>query len=244
MYRIIGDYMKKEVSNYLINNEKHNNILKILYAYPDGLSLREIAYALLGEKITVERKDNPYLSEATVNNIRIKLEEDKEKDYLITGEIPSDEKRIWECLKSLEKKGFINQEEGGKKYTLNLHVRNALDKLLPTMKNINVLEKYAESIELMEANSHIIHARKFIDIYLSEKIAKEYKNSEEIQKKIRKISKEWEELLIDLGGLFKDVREAIVKDDCESWLNLEPHIAVVMHLPPINIEKLLFEKIK
>ncbi len=236
--------MKKEVSNYLINNEKHNNILKILYAYPKGLSLREIVYALLGEKITVERKDNPYLSEATVNNIRIKLEEDKEKDYLITGEIPSDEKRIWECLKSLEKKGFINQEEGAKKYTLNLHVRNALNKLLPTMKNINVLEKYAESIELMEANSHIISARKFIDIYLSEKISKEYKNSEEIQKKIRKISKEWEELLIDLGGLFKDVREAIEKDDCETWLNLEPHITVVMHLPPINIEKLLFEKIK
>lgn len=210
-----GVNMPKITVKNIFKNVKYINILRVLNAYEEGLTLKHLGYILIGEKKLIEIK---YISKKTAKKIKNYLEEYKNKDYEL---IPSNDvikhpTRLLDCLSVLENLRFV-KKDNNRKYKINSIVKD----ILIVKEDMDSLSHYQELSRFIEMNRNIL-SDSDMSIYASCEFVDAYNDSQEVKEKVDRIKEDMKKLMTELSMLNFEVHRACrekVIDDFKKTLN-------------------------
>ncbi|EMR73134.1 Double zinc ribbon [Thermoplasmatales archaeon SCGC AB-539-N05] len=231
----------------ILKNKKYKKMLELLHLYEDeyGLELKHVVVAFFcpevfndKEKTKISGYMNKTIAKEAYDNL---IKWNKKITELQLSDIEFTEpKRIEEVLKRLSDMGLVKKDVEGKKKIYR--ISQLAIALITANKEKEFLKLYNDASRLVKGYQCITRANDFVNIYASSPFKKEYEKSE-INQKVKDITEQMADLLIELGALFEEVHTVWKDEDYCSWLELKSHIGIVMHIPPIHKDELLFEPI-
>lgn len=220
--------MRKIDRHSVFENQKYMNILRVLDAYPGGLTLEHIAYVLIGKKKLIEMH---YISKKNVKTIENHLKENKEKEYEVIVKGKNDtiqnpsrlSEYLWKLCFELE---FVYKTHN-KKYRLQAKSKtimalNAYKNIL----NIKILNLSLGQIENYDIISHIdknmliFSMRPEINRFIHEKYAE----------RLEKIVKKFHSILKEVDMIRLDARLNVVKPWLEKYEGKDKAEKIISHI--------------
>jgi len=174
--------MKELNKENILENVQHNNILRVLNAYADGLTLLELTYLLTKKEIkknlrVLQKKFSPHYPQ----------EKESRQSLFKTRQ------RIYECIKTLRRLELVKKE--GKKYILDdilrrevcYHAMNLDRKIdLQVMTDVEHEEAFRDEVKKISEDE----IGDYVEGYLIKLVSLSYSDR---LKEVRNELKEWEE---------------------------------------------------